>query len=70
MRVETCNGLVRGFVKWEGLKRMISELMEGETGKDVRNNVKKYSAMAKKAMEEGTGSSWRTLDMLIKEICT
>ncbi|KAL4643690.1 hypothetical protein ACB092_02G109900 [Castanea dentata] len=53
LRVETCNGSVRGFVKWEGLEKMVKELMEGE--------------MAKKTMEEG-GSSECTLDLLIIEI--
>ncbi|GJS43562.1 hypothetical protein Tco_0568605 [Tanacetum coccineum] len=31
--VETCDGLVKGFVKSEGLKKIIKELMEGEKGK-------------------------------------
>ncbi|OAY25825.1 UDP-glycosyltransferase 90A1 [Manihot esculenta] len=69
LRVETCNGSVRGFVKWEGLEKMVKELMEGEMGKKVRNKVSEFAEMAKKAMKEGTGSSWRTLDMLLEEFC-
>ncbi|KAL5582532.1 hypothetical protein UlMin_014974 [Ulmus minor] len=60
LRVETCDGSVRGFVKWDGLKKMVKELMEGNLGKEVRKKVKEVAEMAKKAMEEGTGSSWRT----------
>ncbi|KAB5521092.1 hypothetical protein DKX38_025411 [Salix brachista] len=53
LRVETCNGSVRGFVKWEGLKKMVHELMEGEMGKEVRKNVKEHGEAAGKAMEVG-----------------
>ncbi|KAL5582536.1 hypothetical protein UlMin_014978 [Ulmus minor] len=68
LRVETCDGLVRGFVKWDGLKKMVKELMEGDLGKEVRKKVKEVAEMAKMAMEEGRGSSWRTLEELIAEI--
>nr|GEW82095.1 UDP-glycosyltransferase 90A1-like [Tanacetum cinerariifolium] len=67
LRVETCDGSVKGFVKSEGLKKMIKELMEGEKGKEVRKKVKEVGAAAKKAMAEG-GSSWRTLNELIDEL--
>ncbi|KAK1568641.1 hypothetical protein Q3G72_027023 [Acer saccharum] len=68
VRVETCNGSVKGFVKKEGLKKMVKELMEGDKGEEVRKKVKEYAEMANKAMEENTGSSWRSLDMLMSEI--
>ncbi|KAJ7974552.1 Glycosyltransferase [Quillaja saponaria] len=68
LRVETCDGTVKGFVKWEGLGKMVRELMEGEKGEEVRKKVKEFAVMAKKAVEEG-GSSWRTLDLLIDETC-
>ncbi|KAF3444678.1 hypothetical protein FNV43_RR14371 [Rhamnella rubrinervis] len=68
LRVETCDGSVRGFVKWEGLKKVVKELMEGDKGKEVRKKVKEVAEMAKKAMEEG-GSSWCTLNTLIDEAC-
>ncbi|KAJ6754250.1 GLYCOSYLTRANSFERASE, partial [Salix purpurea] len=70
LRVETCNGSVRGFVKWEGLKKMVQELMEGEMGKEVRKNVKEHREAAGKAMEVGRGSSWRTLDELVNDLIT
>ncbi|KDP45373.1 hypothetical protein JCGZ_09622 [Jatropha curcas] len=69
LRVETCNGSVRGFVKKEALIKMVKELMEGENGTVVSEKVKEVSDMANKAMEEGTGSSWRKLDKLIEEFC-
>ncbi|KAF5958850.1 hypothetical protein HYC85_006075 [Camellia sinensis] len=67
LRVETSNGAVRGFVKWQGLEKMVRELMEGEMGKEVRNNVGEFGEAAKKAMKEG-GSSWHTLNQLIDEL--
>ncbi|KAG2714496.1 hypothetical protein I3843_03G033200 [Carya illinoinensis] len=67
LRVVTCDGSTRGFVKSEGLEKTARELMEGEMGKGVRKKVKELAEMAKKAVEEG-GSSWRTLDLLIDEI--
>lgn len=68
LRVETCDGTVRGFVKSKGLKKMVKELMEGEKGKEVEEKVKKIAEMAKKAIEENNGSSWRTLDLLIHKL--
>ncbi|XP_044465627.1 UDP-glycosyltransferase 90A1-like [Mangifera indica] len=67
IRVETSNGSVKGFVKWESLEKTIKELMEGEMGKETRNKVKKYSEMAKNAVEEQKGSSWPTLETIINE---
>nr|AFK79033.1 glycosyltransferase UGT1 [Bupleurum chinense] len=67
LRVETCDGTVRGFVKWEGLAKTVRELMEGEMGKAVRRKVEEIGDSAAKAMEEG-GSSWRALNRLIEDI--
>ncbi|CAI0455358.1 unnamed protein product [Linum tenue] len=69
LRVETFDGSVRGFVTRDGLAKMVKELMEGERGKKVRKRAKEYGEMAEKAMEEGTGSSWRNLNSLMGEIC-
>nr|AFJ53027.1 UDP-glycosyltransferase 1 [Linum usitatissimum] len=69
IRVETSNGSVRGFVKWEGLEKTARELMEGEKGEEAKKKVMEYSTKAMQAMGEKTGSSWRTLDMLIEELC-
>ncbi|KAM4124931.1 hypothetical protein ACB094_01G269800 [Castanea mollissima] len=68
LRVETCDGSVRGFVKWEGLEKMVKELMEGKKGKEVRKKCMEVTEKAKKAMEE-SGSSKCTLDLLIDETC-
>ncbi|KAI3520781.1 hypothetical protein L1887_10233 [Cichorium endivia] len=69
LRVETCDGSVKGFVTSEGLKKTVKELMDGEKGKDVRKKVKKVAEAAREAMAEG-GSSWRTLNELIDELQT
>ncbi|KAH9790601.1 hypothetical protein WN944_009795 [Citrus x changshan-huyou] len=69
LRVETCDGSVRGFVKWRGLEKTVRELMGGEKGEKARTKVKELSEIARKAMEEGKGSSWRCLDMLLDETC-
>ncbi|KAL8097796.1 UDP-glycosyltransferase 90A1-like [Apium graveolens] len=68
LRVETCDGTVRGFVKWEGLDKMVKELMEGELGKVVRKNVEEIGDAAAKAVLEEGGSSSKTLDDLIEDI--
>ncbi|KAK9684130.1 hypothetical protein RND81_10G188300 [Saponaria officinalis] len=69
LRVETCNGSVRGFVKWEGLRNSILELMVEEKGKMVRNNVEELAKVAKKTIEEG-GSSWNSLESLLTKFET
>ncbi|XP_022741636.1 UDP-glycosyltransferase 90A1-like [Durio zibethinus] len=70
LRVDTCNGTARSdFVHWKGFMNMVRELMEGEMGQEVRKKVKELSELAKMAMEENSGSSWRTLDLLINELC-
>ncbi|KAL8097797.1 hypothetical protein AgCh_030781 [Apium graveolens] len=68
LRVETCDGTVRGFVKWEGLAKMVKELMEGEMGKVVRKNVEEIGKVAAKVVLEESGSSWKTLNDLIEDI--
>ncbi|KAI7731166.1 hypothetical protein M8C21_006574, partial [Ambrosia artemisiifolia] len=67
VRVESCDGSVKGFVKWEGLEKTVKELMEGVKGKEVRKKVKEISDTAIKAVEDG-GSSWRALNELIVEL--
>ncbi|GFY93134.1 UDP-Glycosyltransferase superfamily protein [Actinidia rufa] len=67
LRVETSDGSVRGFVKSEGLEKMVREFMEGEMGKEVREKVKEYGEAARRALDEG-GSSWQTLNQLIDEL--
>lgn len=66
IRVETCDGSVRGFVKAEGLEKTVRELVEGEIGKSARKKAKEVGEDAKKAMDEG-GSSWIALESLLDE---
>ncbi|KAM2858550.1 hypothetical protein COP2_024072 [Malus domestica] len=66
LRVETCDGSVKGFVKAEGLEKTVKELMVGDKGEEVRKRVKEFADMADKAAKEG-GSSWSTLQLLIDE---
>uniref|UniRef100_A0A1J3I6W9 Glycosyltransferase n=1 Tax=Noccaea caerulescens TaxID=107243 RepID=A0A1J3I6W9_NOCCA len=69
LRVETEDGSVQGFVTREELSQKVRDLMEGETGKTARKNVKEYSKMAKAALVQGTGSSWKNLDLLLEKLC-
>ncbi|XP_021771363.1 UDP-glycosyltransferase 90A1-like [Chenopodium quinoa] len=64
VRVETIDGSPRGFVKWDGLSKMVKELMEGEMGKKVRKTVKELSEVARKSVEGG-GSSWCNMETLL-----
>ncbi|CAF2157587.1 UDP-glycosyltransferase 90A1 isoform X1 [Brassica rapa] len=68
VRVETQDGSVQGFVTRKELSQKIRELMEGD-GKLARENVKEYSKMAKEALVQGTGSSWKNLDLLLETLC-
>ena len=68
LRVETCDGRVRGFVRREGVRKTVRELMEGERGKEARKKVKELAQLARKAVQEG-GSSWSTLESLLRETC-
>ena len=54
LRVETIDGSVRGFVKSEGLEKMVKELMEGEMGKEVMIIMEKV----KKEMEIFLVKEW------------
>ncbi|CAN8271318.1 unnamed protein product [Cochlearia groenlandica] len=67
VRVESEDGSVQGFVNREELSGKVRELMEGETGKIARKNVKEYSKMAKAALVQETGSSWKNLDLLLEK---
>ncbi|GJX85711.1 UDP-glycosyltransferase 90A1-like protein [Tanacetum coccineum] len=67
VRVETCDGIVNGFVKCEALEKKVKELMKGEKGKEVRKKVAELRNSAMNAVEEG-GRSWRSLNELIDEL--
>ncbi|XXG73356.1 hypothetical protein AAC387_Pa07g2288 [Persea americana] len=57
-----------GVVGWEEVKEMVKELMVGERGKEVGKKVKELGKKAKRAVEEG-GSSWRSLALMLDEVC-
>ncbi|XP_071924588.1 UDP-glycosyltransferase 90A1-like [Coffea arabica] len=65
--VKTCDGTLNGLVKWETLKMAVKELMEEESGKEVRKNAKEVGEIAIKAMEEG-GSSRSSLSQVMNEL--
>lgn len=67
LRVETIDGSSEGFVVWQGLSKMVKELIEGEMGKNARKKVKELSEVAKKSVEEG-GSSWCNMETLLNEL--
>ncbi|CAF2259887.1 BnaA08g25780D [Brassica napus] len=58
-----------GVVRRGEVAEKVKELMEGEKGKELRRNVEVYGKKAKKALEEGVGSSWKNLKNLINEFC-
>ncbi|KAF3570241.1 hypothetical protein F2Q69_00060618 [Brassica cretica] len=58
-----------GAVRRVEVAEKVKELMEGEKGKELRRNVEVYGKKAKKALEEGVGSSWKNLKNLINEFC-
>ncbi|CAH8251810.1 unnamed protein product [Arabidopsis lyrata] len=58
-----------GLVRREEIAEKVKELMEGEKGKELRRNVEAYGKMAKKALKDGIGSSWKNLDNLINQFC-
>ncbi|KAM3361428.1 hypothetical protein P3S68_016282 [Capsicum galapagoense] len=68
LRVETCNGSVRGFVKCEGLEKPIREFMEGDKGKEARKKVKEIGEEAINAVREGGGTSCQALNEVIYEL--
>ncbi|KAL2528824.1 UDP-Glycosyltransferase superfamily protein [Forsythia ovata] len=67
LRVETSDGSMNGFVKWEKLEKVMKELMEGEMGKQLWKKVKQVGGAAAEAVAEG-GSSWNALNELINEL--
>ncbi|XP_058111739.1 UDP-glycosyltransferase 90A1-like [Magnolia sinica] len=57
-----------GLVRSDDVEKMVRELMVGVKGKVVGEKVKEIGEAARRAMEEG-GSSYRTLDLLIDDVC-
>ncbi|XP_057810143.1 UDP-glycosyltransferase 74F2-like [Salvia miltiorrhiza] len=58
-----------GLVRREEIEGCIREVMEGEKGKEVKRNARKWSDLAKEAMSEG-GTSDINIDTFISKLIT
>ncbi|KAL2528865.1 UDP-glycosyltransferase 90A1 [Forsythia ovata] len=67
LRVETVNGSSNGYVESKSLKNMVKVLIEGKMGNQSKKKLKEVAEAARNSMKKG-GSSWHTLNQLIKEI--
>ncbi|XP_021823307.1 UDP-glycosyltransferase 74E2-like [Prunus avium] len=56
----------KGLVREEVVEHCISEIMEGERGKEMKINALKWKELAKKAVDEG-GSSDKNIDEFISK---
>lgn len=68
LRIMPTGGSVRGFVAAEEVDRKVRDMMGGEEGAAARRKAAEYATAAADAMKDG-GSSARTLDSLIDEMC-
>lgn len=68
LRIMPRGGSVRGFVVAEEVEKKVREMVKGQRGAEVRKMVEKLGDAAAEAVGEG-GSSWRSLGMLIDDIC-
>ncbi|CAL1376696.1 unnamed protein product [Linum trigynum] len=59
----------RGVVGRDEVKGMIREVMVGEKGEGIRERVKAAQRSGEKALEEGVGSSYKALEMVVKKPC-
>ena len=57
----------KGLVRREIIEQCIKELLEGEKGKEIKQNVVKWMNLAKKAVDEG-GSSDRNIDEFVANL--
>ncbi|CAI0420173.1 unnamed protein product, partial [Linum tenue] len=59
----------RVVVGRDEVKGMIREVMVGEKGEGIRERVKAAQRSGEKALEEGVGSSYKALEMVVKKSC-
>ncbi|CAN0905159.1 UDP-glycosyltransferase 90A1 [Linum grandiflorum] len=57
------------FVKRGTVEATVRELMAGDKGMEVAKNVAAFAHKAINSMEKGSGSSCRTLDGLVRDLC-
>ncbi|KAF8393828.1 hypothetical protein HHK36_020026 [Tetracentron sinense] len=59
----------KGIVRREDIELCIKEVMEGEKGKVIKRNVKKWKEMAKEAVDEGGGSDKNIEEFIAGLVC-
>lgn len=57
----------KGVVRREIVELCIREVMEGEKGKEMKENAKKWKNLAREAIDEG-GSSDRNIDEFVAQL--
>ncbi|XVE72643.1 hypothetical protein DITRI_Ditri11bG0054500 [Diplodiscus trichospermus] len=57
----------KGLVRREVIEQCVKEIMEGEKGKEAKNNAIKWKDLAKKAVEEG-GTSDKNMDDFVAKL--
>ncbi|KAK4274121.1 hypothetical protein QN277_017400 [Acacia crassicarpa] len=55
-------------VTMEGVERLVTELMEGEKGKEMKKKALEWKKMAQEAASEGAGSSFRNLETVVQRV--
>ncbi|KAL8162256.1 hypothetical protein V2J09_013745 [Rumex salicifolius] len=55
-------------VKRENVERQVSELMDGDKGKEMKRKTMELKKLGEKAIAKGTGDSWKNLEKLITQL--
>ncbi|XP_058112308.1 UDP-glycosyltransferase 90A1-like [Magnolia sinica] len=68
LRIEARNGKgCNGLVSSDDVEKMVRELMGGEKGCEAGKKMQEVGQAGRRAMEE-SGTSWRSLDLLLEEL--
>ncbi|KAF8393832.1 hypothetical protein HHK36_020030 [Tetracentron sinense] len=59
----------KGIVRREDIELCIKEVMEGDKGKEIKRNVKKWKELAKEAVDEGGSSDKNIEDFIAGLVC-
>ncbi|KAF8365239.1 hypothetical protein HHK36_032747 [Tetracentron sinense] len=59
----------KGIVTREDIELCIKEVMEGEKGKEIKRNVKKWKELAKEAVDEGVSLDKNIEDFIAGLVC-
>ncbi|KAH7549795.1 hypothetical protein ACOSP7_025271 [Xanthoceras sorbifolium] len=60
----------KGIVESQVLQKCIKEIMEGEKGKEIKKNAKKWKELAKEAIDEGGSSDNNINEFVAKLLCS